>query len=229
MPDHNSTIIAPAPCADQDALLRLGESVRARLTAHQDVYRVPVEAAEIYAVGNFLDEVECVKMCTMIDAVVRPSSLYELDYSSGYRTSYSGDLDPHDTFVMGISRRNDDMLGVPPECCESIQGQRYLPGQQFKPHNDWFDTAESYWPQEEARGGQRSWTAMVYLNDVTAGGETAFTELGIKIHPQRGALILWNNALQNGKPNEATLHAGTSVEQGVKYVITKWYRTPKWR
>ena len=121
------------------------------------------------------------------------------------------------------------MLGVDAAIGEPVQGQRYLPGQQFKPHNDWFYTSEGYWPGEEARGGQRSWTAMAYLNAVDEGGATAFIELGIQIEPKPGVLLLWNNALPDGRPNEATLHAGLPVEAGAKYVITKWYRTRAWR
>lgn len=213
---------------DQEALVRLGESVRTRLAASPAACRIPSDKVELFAIVNFLTAAECAQLCTMIDMVARPSSLHELDYASGFRTSYSGDLDPHDPFVAGISQRIDAVLGVEAEIGEPVQGQRYLPGQQFKPHNDWFYTSEGYWPQEEARGGQRSWTAMAYLNAVEAGGSTAFTALGIQILPKPGVLLLWNNALPDGRPNEATLHAGTPVERGVKYVITKWYRTRKW-
>lgn len=214
---------------DQDALARLGEQVRARLDADPAVYRVPGEQVELYAIGGFLDAAECSRLCAMIDAVAKPSALHELDYASGYRTSFSGDLDPHDTFVASISRRIDATLGVDSAIGEPVQGQRYLPGQQFKPHNDWFYTSEGYWPGEEARGGQRSWTAMAYLNAVDEGGATAFIHLGIQIEPKPGVLLIWNNALPDGRPNEATLHAGTPVVRGAKYVITKWYRTRSWR
>jgi prolyl 4-hydroxylase len=199
------------------------------LNANAAVYRIPVEPVELFAVGDFLNAAECEQLCTMIDAVARPSSLHEVDYASGFRTSFSGDLNPYDPLVAAVSQRIDTLLGVPADIGEAIQGQRYLPGQQFKAHNDWFYTSETYWAQEEARGGQRSWTAMAYLNTVEAGGATAFTTLGIAIEPQPGALLLWNNALADGRPNEATLHAGTPVERGVKYVITKWYRTRTWR
>jgi len=70
---------------------------------------------------------------------------------------------------------------------------------------------------------------MAYLNPVEAGGATAFTLLGIEIAPTPGVLLLWNNALPDGRPNEATLHAGTPAEAGAKYIITKWYRTRRWR
>jgi len=219
----------PATVPDQPALASLGAAVRARLAAHPDVYKVPSDTVELFAIGGFLDDAECARLCAMIDAVARPSSLHEIDYASGFRTSYSGDLDPHDAFVAGISARIDALLGVEAKIGEPIQGQRYLPGQQFKAHNDWFYTTEGYWPQEEARGGQRSWTAMAYLNAVEAGGATAFTKLGIQIEPKAGALLVWNNALPDGRPNEATIHAGTPVVRGAKYIITKWYRTREWR
>ncbi len=221
-------MIVPAPVPDQPALARLGNDVRARLTANPDAYRIPAEGIELFALGDFLSEAECGELCAMIDAIARPSALHELDYASGFRTSYSGDLDPRGALVADISRRIDCVLGVEAAIGEPVQGQRYLPGQQFKPHNDWFYTSESYWPLEAARGGQRSWTAMAYCNAVEAGGATAFLAAGIQIEPKPGVLLLWNNALPDGRPNEATLHAGMPVEHGAKYIITKWYRTRAW-
>ncbi|MGB3469567.1 MAG: 2OG-Fe(II) oxygenase [Erythrobacter sp.] len=214
---------------DADALKRVGKSVRERLAADPGVYKIDTDKAEIYAVGDFLSPKECQRLCVMIDLTARPSSLHEIGYDSGFRTSYSGDLDPNDSFVKSISRRIDDLLGVNPIIGEAIQGQRYLPGQQFKPHNDWFYTSEKYWESERKRGGQRSWTTMAFLNTVEEGGETHFTEVGIKIVPKPGVLLIWNNALKDGSPNENTIHAGTPVVKGNKYVITKWYRTRKWQ
>jgi prolyl 4-hydroxylase len=210
---------------DQTALAALGRSVRARLAGDAAVYRIDDQRIELFAVGDFLTADECRLLISKIDAVAKPSALHELDYASGFRTSFSGDLDPQDSLVAGISARIDALLGVEPAIGEPVQGQRYRPGQQFKPHNDWFYTSEGYWPQEDARGGQRSWTAMAYLNAVVAGGATAFTLLGIEIEPKPGVLLLWNNALPDGRPNEATLHAGLPVAAGTKYIITKWYRT----
>ncbi|WP_416831397.1 MAG: prolyl hydroxylase family protein [Erythrobacter sp.] len=214
---------------DQDALRRVGKTVRERLAADPGVYKIDTDMAELFAVGGFLSAAECERLCLMVDHTARPSSLHELGYESGFRTSYSGDLDPHDSFVKGISRRIDDLLGLPSAIGEAIQGQRYLPGQQFKPHNDWFYTSERYWQDERKRGGQRSWTTMAFLNDVEEGGETHFTHIGIKIEPKPSVLLIWNNALPDGTPNEDTMHAGTPVIKGSKYVITKWYRTRTWK
>jgi len=224
------TIIKPKQpeVPDKAALKRVGEQVRQRLAANPAIYTLPTDKAEIVAMGDFMSADECRKMVTMIDQVARPSSTFDLSYGDEYRTSYSGDVDPYDPFVRKISRRIDDLLGLPPEWGETIQGQRYLPGQKFGPHCDWFFPEAAYWPTETNQGGQRSWTAMVYLNAVEEGGSTDFTELGLSIAPKPGAILMWNNADREGVPNRWTIHSGTAVKAGVKYIITKWYRTRKW-
>ncbi len=213
---------------DKDALKRVGDTVRKHLDANPNAQKLPTDKAEIYAVSYFLTAPECQKLLHMIDATAQPSIAYDTDYSSGFRTSYSGNLNPHDPFVKSLSSRIDETLGLKAPLGESIQGQRYTPGQEFKPHQDYFHTGQEYWKKERKNGGQRSWTAMAFLNQVKVGGATEFPELKLKIAPQPGVLLTWNNSLPDGTPNEDTLHAGTPVLDGVKYVITKWYRTRKW-
>ena len=216
------------PNADQVGLRRVGNAVRERLADNPAVYQVPAEGVELYAVGDFMNADECARMIALIDAVAEPSVVFDLDYSSGYRTSYSGNVDPRDPFIRKISRRIDDLTGIDPDFGETIQGQRYMPGQEFQPHHDWFHPGTSYWDLEMARGGQRSFTAMVFLNEVEAGGTTDFTELGISLEPKPGVLIMWNNAKPDGLTNPRTIHAGRPVDKGCKYIITKWYRAQRW-
>ena len=73
--------------------------------------------------------------------------------------------------------------------------------------------------------GQRTWTTMVYLNDVEEGGETYFKHLKLKIKPQKGLLLAWNNLFFNGIPNYKTLHEALPPISGDKYIITKWWRS----
>lgn len=213
---------------DKAALAKLGTRVRARLAADPKVYTFPTDKAELFAVGDFLTAAECDALIAKIDETARPSVAFDTDYSSGFRTSYSGDLYRTDPFIRAIERRIDDLLGIDPEWGETVQGQRYMPGQEFKPHMDYFFTGTGYWKDEKKKGGQRSWTAMVFLNEVEAGGHTDFTQLGMSMEPKPGVLLAWNNADRNGKPNPMTIHAGCPVESGVKYIITKWYRTRNW-
>jgi prolyl 4-hydroxylase len=216
------------PIADKAALARLGAAVRQRLAADPAVHRVAVDQAEIFAVGQFLSPEECMHLMAMIDQVARPSSTFDPENGYKYRTSYSGDVDSSDSFVRMIERRLCDLLGIDATWGETVQGQRYEPGQEFQGHYDWFDTTAAYWPGEVKRGGQRSWTVMAYLNDITEGGATVFDRLGISVQPQAGALLLWNNATPDGLPNPEVRHAALPVIRGVKYVVTKWFRTRPW-
>ncbi|MEO5599037.1 MAG: 2OG-Fe(II) oxygenase [Novosphingobium sp.] len=217
-----------APNPDKLALVKAGKQVRARLAADPGAYRFPVDKAEIYAVGDFLSPDECAGMMALIDKVAKPSSAFDVDYGARHRTSYSGDVDRGELLVRMVERRIDDLLGIDPDFGEAVQGQRYLKGQEFKPHCDWFWTKADYWKKVAKQGGQRSWTAMAYLSAVEEGGETMFTRLGISVPPQPGALLVWNNSNADGSPNWDTMHAGMPVLRGVKYVITKWYRTRAW-
>ena len=217
-----------APPADQPALAACGERVRRRLADDPSAYRLPTDRAEIFAFGDFLADSECDRLIGLVDSSARPSAVFDHPTDGPFRTSYSGDVDRADPFVRMVERRIDDLLGMEPEWGETVQGQRYQPGQEFKAHCDWFWTVADYWPDEAGRGGQRAWTAMAYLNDVPEGGQTEFPRLGLTVQPRRGVLLVWNNALPDGRPNVDTLHAALPVIRGCKYVITKWYRTRPW-
>lgn len=215
---------------DRARLAAVGRKVRQRLAETPGVYHVDTGGrAEIHAVGDFFSRDECERLMALIDEGAKPSSAFDVPYEAGYRTSYSGDMDPHDPFILRLQRRLDDFMGLQPEFGETIQGQRYLPGQEFKAHNDWFHPQSRYWQIEESRGGQRCYTCMVYLNEVEEGGTTDFPLLGLSFQPRQGTMLIWNNADAEGNPNQDVLHAGTPVVRGVKYVITKWYRTRRWR
>lgn len=213
---------------DKPQLRRIGRTLRERMAANPAAYRVPSDKVELWAVGDFLSAAECQQLITMIDETAQPSGAFDMPYESGYRTSYSGDVDPAAPFVRRIQRRFDDLLGLEPETGETIQGQRYLVGQQFQHHTDWFPSNSPYWQMERGRGGQRAVTAMVFLNPVEGGGTTDFPRLSLSIEPKPGALLVWNNATPDGTPNPWTIHAGRPVTAGVKYVITKWYRVRPW-
>ncbi len=123
---------------------------------------------------------------------------------------WSPDVQPIDESIAAL-------LGIAPEQGETMQGQRYAPGQQFRAHHDYFHESESYWEKVRVHGGQRTWTAMIYLNDVAEGGATWFPQAGIRVAPRQGLLLAWNNMKLDGSPNEMTLHEGMPVIEGTKY------------
>jgi len=195
-----------------------------RLARTPGVQRVPSRELELFVVRDFLDEETCVALIERIDAQRRPSTIADDSGIANFRTSETCDLDPKDDLVAKVDPKFAELLGLSLENSEPLQGQRYAPGQEFKPHTDTFNPGGYDFYLHTADQGQRSWTAMVYLNEPEDGGATRFKKIGKTIQPERGKLLTWNNLLPDGHPNPATLHQGMKVRRGTKYVLTKWFR-----
>jgi prolyl 4-hydroxylase len=80
------------------------------------------------------------------------------------------------------------------------------------------------------RGGQRIITVIMYLNSLaSAGGETYFPYLNLKIEPMTGRAIVWYNVDENGEIDRSTFHEARPVEKGEKWIATKWLREHKFK
>ena len=208
--------------------IRIGGSVRDRLLRNPRALRLPTPALDIFVVRQFLDPAECAALIALIDRDRVPSTLLAPTADPDYRTSESCNLAPWEPIVEKVEARLVHLLDIDPDLGETIQGQRYAAGQQFKPHHDFFHMSEAYWPEMERTGGQRTWTAMIFLNTPETGGHTNFPEAGIKVSPVAGNLLAWNNLDSIGEPNPNSLHQGMPVSAGIKYIVTKWHRERPW-
>jgi prolyl 4-hydroxylase len=201
---------------------------RERIASYPKVVRVPIEGVELYIVRDFLELEVCGALVALIDADLVPSPVVSDDPVPSYRTSETCYLYAGPDAVTAVETRLDLLTGLEPRYGEALQGQRYAIGQEFKPHHDFFDPAQRYWQEQVPMGGQRTWSAMTFLNEPEAGGHTHFPTAGVTIAPKAGNLIIWNNMDAMGAPNPGSLHQGMPVEAGAKYVLTKWYRERPW-
>lgn len=206
----------------------MGESVSLRLGNNPAIKRAKVDSAQIFYHPGYLDPEQCASLRDLIDANRRPSTLLSDDPDPDFRTSESCDMNRWSPEVRPIDESIANLLGLDPVHGETMQGQRYAVGQQFRAHHDWFSEDQPYWPRMVETGGQRTWTAMIYLNDVPEGGATWFPLAGIRVAPRQGLLLAWNNMNPDGGPNENTLHEGMPVIEGTKYIVTKWFREGNW-
>lgn len=195
-----------------------------RLAATPGVQRVPTRQLELFIVRHFIDPATCAGLIELIDARRRPSEIADDIGVANYRTSETCDLDWNIPLVKVVDRKIGALIGLPLSASEPLQGQRYAPGQEFKPHTDTFEPGGYDFYVHTADHGQRTWTAMIYLNEPEEGGATRFKTIGKTIQPEAGKLLAWNNLLPDGRPNPATLHQGMKVRRGTKYVLTKWFR-----
>ncbi len=205
------------------------ESLAARLADQSGVQRLPTPKAELFQLRGFADAQLCAELIALIDADRRPSTIADDNGDAYFRTSETCDLAADLPAVARIEAMLTQLSGLDPAYGEPLQGQRYAEGQEFKPHTDYFTPGGRDFAQFCTHSGNRTWTFMIYLNDVAAGGATRFKVLDKTFQPERGKLLLWNNRLPDGGVNPATLHHGMKVRKGVKYVITKWYREQPWR
>lgn len=123
-----------------------------------------------------------------------------------------------DPVVHAINRRIAAASKTPYEQGEPLQVLRYSPGQEYRPHFDFVDSAPN----------QRLWTALLYLNEDYEGGETAFVRTDLEVKGRKGDVLLFDNALSSGDGDPLAEHAGMPVSKGVKYLATRWIRERRW-
>lgn len=177
--------------------------------------------------GNFLTEKECDELCEIAEPRMNRSQTVipatgESEVNAA-RTSQGmffkrGESD----LITRIENRISAVVNWPVERGEGMQVLKYVSGSQYKAHFDYFDISNPGTPKILARGGQRVGTVVMYLREPDGGGATTFPDIGLSVSPIKG------NALFFGydRPHKSTgsLHSGSEVLSGEKWVATKWLR-----
>lgn len=101
---------------------------------------------------------------------------------------------------------------------------RYEPGQEYRPHYDFFNPVSIEFQAEIAAFGQRVATFLVYLNDDFDGGETDFPQAALRYRGRTGDALLFQNVRRDGSPDPMTLHAGRPPTRGQKWLLSQWIR-----
>lgn len=249
-PIQGAPIYASSPTSSKAHHLSLGHASPDNAVFLQNplnpalVSQVITSKMQLYLIGDFMSPKECQEIIDLGNHQLRPStvSLPDQEFNRAedkgaikladetyvdlsFRTSQTCDLALlNDPKVMAMDQRISKTLGIAIELSESTQLQRYLLGEQFKSHTDYFAPNSEEYTRFASERGNRTWTFMVYLNNVAQGGGTHFSAIEKTILPRQGMAVVWNNLLPSGEVNPLTIHAGTPVVEGVKFVVTKWFR-----
>ena len=103
---------------------------------------------------------------------------------------------------------------------------RYSPGGKYELHYDYFKSDVPDQKEELNYGGNRVYSFLVYLNEDFEGGETYFPHHNLKVQPEIGKAVLWQNT-DNGILLKESQHAGEPVITGYKWVFITWIRERK--
>lgn len=212
----------------KDKMTNPGETTAELLLQHQGIRRAPTDRLTLLDCREFLPPDLCTALIALIDKDRRPSTIADTNGDNYFRTSETCDLSADEPAVRDLENRLFALNGINPRHGEPVQGQRYDVGQEFKAHTDYFEPQGADYNQFCSVAGNRTWTFMIYLNAVDAGGGTRFKVINKTVQPEVGKLLCWDNHRPDGSLNAATLHHGMKVRKGMKYVITKWYREKAW-
>ncbi|WP_291063274.1 2OG-Fe(II) oxygenase [Hyphomonas sp.] len=204
-------------------------AITRRALSHPDIQKVPAGKAQVYVWNKFLVPDVCDAVVDVIDHQLRASTTADAFANPKIRTSRTSDIGMlgHD-LIMQLDELMAEAIGIHWSYADITQGQRYDLDQEYKAHYDYFTPGSHEYQVFCQFLGQRTWTFMIYLNDVEEGGGTRFRRLEKTIMPEKGKAVIWNNLNPDGTVNPYTIHHGMKVRKGSKYVITKWFRERGW-
>lgn len=116
-----------------------------------------------------------------------------------------------DDYLLRYNQQVKLPIAVPDRCTISeLRVKRYRPatGEQFQLHFDSLNAVSN-----------RYLVFLWYLNDVAKGGETDFPELGLKVSPRAGRLLIF-------PPYWMYQHAGLPPESGDKFILSTYLLFP---
>ncbi len=181
----------------------------------------------IVVLGGLLAPEECEELKTLAGARLARSETVQLDTGASEvnaaRTSEGMFFGRGEHAVCArIESRIAALLDWPVENGEGLQILRYRPGAEYKPHYDYFDPDQPGTPAILRRGGQRVATIVMYLNTPERGGATVFPDVNLEVAPIQGNAVFFS--YDRPHPMTRSLHGGTPVVAGEKWVATKWLR-----
>lgn len=180
----------------------------------------------IVVLDNVLSDQECNKLIEFSKDNLKSSKISSSGEGEGndIRTSSSMFFQGNENDILEkLEKRISAIMCIPIEHAEGIQILKYTPGQEYKAHFDFFNSAS------KAAKNNRISTLVIYLNDVEEGGETYFPKLNLSISPKKGSAVYFEYFYNNEDLNELTLHGGAPVIKGEKWVATQWMRKQKIR
>jgi len=220
-----------APEAEQQSSTRILAGSPSEIDAGDRTVHIlmALNAPRILLFGDLLSAEECEALIEMSrgklersNVVDRQTGRYERHPDRTSEGTYFARAE--NGLITCIEKRIAELTGCPLERGEPIQVLHYNPGAEYKPHFDYFDPADPGNRQVLAMGGQRVATLIIYLNDVQGGGSTVFPDIGLDVLPRRGNAVFFAYSDDEGRLDSRTLHGGSPVAAGEKWIATKWLR-----
>ena len=184
------------------------------------VLRRLADAPRVYVVDNFAGPAEIEHILTRaadVDALHAQGIQTRQD-----KTGFSFEMPVEgDAVLESLTRRTYRIVGFANDSGSTLRFRRYLKGDAHPPHRD----------EYEIGGSLLMATALLYLTDAAAGGETYFplaVPEPVSIQPVRGRLAVWFNYFPDGTVDPHSLHESLLLAEGEKTTLTNFiYSRPR--
>ena len=174
--------------------------------------------------SNFINNDECEYIIKKATPLFSESKLVS-GGTENIRKSETAWLSNKDPVIKKIIEKTCQITNIPFEHSEKLQVVKYQPGGFYNAHYDASCDNLRECVEFEKNGGQRRVTMIIYLNDGYEGGETEFPNLKKKYKLDKGGALLFYSLEKNGnKCHPLSLHSGTPVMKGEKYIANVWLR-----
>ncbi len=188
-----------------------------------------LERPSVVVLANVLSPEECDQLIALARPRLTPSTVVDPITGSNqvaqYRNSEGMFFRLQETpFIATLDHRISQIMNSPVENGEGLQVLHYGVGAQSMPHFDFLIPSNPTNKESLARSGQRISSLVIYLNDVVAGGETFFPEVGLSVSPVRGNAVYFEYTNGSRQVDDKSLHGGATVIEGEKWAVTKWMR-----
>ncbi len=201
-------------------------TVRAR--AHYEVGTQLADDPLITVIDDFVSEAEREHIMTIAGRRMGQAKVSQLgENAPSQKRTGSVAWIKHDQtpLVRGLVRRVSDLVEIPVSHAESLQVVHYAETQEYKPHYDAWDITTEKGRKNTAKGGQRLVTALMYLNEVEAGGGTGFPNLDVTVQAIPGRMVIFHNLYPGENERHVdSLHGGMPVFLGEKWACNLWFR-----
>jgi len=205
----------------------------------------------VFLVPSFLSKFECESIIREASGLLEPSLVTDKGkQTKQVRNSWTAWIKREDSSVLKqVYDRVADVCQMPRSQCrasksaEPLQVVRYKPNQYYNEHVDFL--TPSFYPDcpEVQRGNNRFATFLLYLRvSKGPGGHTYFPYArnnhsggagpgseGLKLKPKQGSAVVFYSMLPDGNLDERSLHAGTPVQKGEKWIANVFLWDPIWK
>lgn len=181
-------------------------------------------------IKNFITEEEANILIELARPRLGPAQVRQYSTDTKYRKGQVAWINESvHPVIKKIRQKVSTLSGFPVENMEQLQVGHYNPGDFFKPHYDQCESNQQWCHNTTyPRGGPRIYTFLMYLNNNFDGGYTHFTKLNKKYKLNKGDVIWFHNLdKQQQKVHHLSMHEGTALEGGQKWIATVWVRENK--